>query len=124
MAMVVDSSGRVGYEIEDGLRRAEGYGMILRVFRAIIHDGMQDKFQKFFLGKALPNVRSQAGLISATVGLPRKESPNKFSMVMVWRDVEALKGFAGENWRQAVIDPDEVHLLKTTYLHHFDLAEV
>ena len=96
--------------------------MILRVFRAIIHDGKQDEFRRFFLGKALPNVRNQPGLISASVGLPRSESPNEFSMVMVWKDVEALRGFAGENWQQAVIDPDEVHLLKATHLYHYDLA--
>ena len=97
--------------------------MILRVFRAIIHDGKQDEFQRFFLGKALPNVRSQFGLISASVGLPRNESPNEFSMVMVWKDIEALKGFAGEDWQRAVIDPDEVHLLKATHLYHYNLAE-
>ena len=98
--------------------------MILRVFRAIIHDGKQDEFQRFFLGKALPNVRSRPGLISASVGLPRNESPNEFSMVMVWKDIESLKGFAGEDWRRAVIDPDEVHLLKATHLYHYNLAEV
>ena len=42
---------------------------------------------------------------------------------MVWRDLNALKGFTGENWQEAVIHPDEVHLLKKTHVHHYDLAQ-
>jgi hypothetical protein len=97
--------------------------MILRFFRAIVHDGAQDEFRGFFLGKALPNVRAQTGLVSASVGLPRPETPNEFSMTMVWKDLNALKGFTGENWQKAVIDPDEVHLLKETHLNHYELYD-
>jgi hypothetical protein len=95
--------------------------MILRFFRAIVHEGQQSDFRRFFLGTALPFVRSHAGLESVSVGLPHETSPNEFSMVMVWRDLAALKGFAGENWRQAVIHPDEAHLLKETHVHHYEL---
>ena len=41
--------------------------MILRLFRAIVHDGKQDEFTKFFLETALPSVRSHAGLVSVSV---------------------------------------------------------
>jgi heme-degrading monooxygenase HmoA len=97
--------------------------MILRFFRAIVHDGKQNEFRDFFLGTALPNVRSQAGLVSVFVGLPIDESPTEFSIVMVWRDLNALKGFTGEGWQEAVIHPDEVHMLKETHVHHYDLAQ-
>ena len=96
--------------------------MILRFFRAEVHPGSQEEFRRFFLDKALPNIRRQKGLVSVMVGLPRPEAPCEFSMCMVWRDVEAIKGFAGENWNKAVIDPDEVHLLSQTHLYHYDLA--
>ena len=96
--------------------------MILRFFRAIVHDGCQAEFQEFFLGTALPGVQSHVGLQSVSVGLPHKASPNEFSMVMVWKDLDALKEFAGENWQQAVIHPEEAHLLKETYVYHYSLA--
>jgi hypothetical protein len=96
--------------------------MILRFFRAIVHEGKQSDFQQFFLGTALPEVRSHAGLESVSVGLPHEISPTEFSMMMVWRDLDALKGFTGENWHQPVIHPDEVHLLKETHLYHYELA--
>lgn len=98
--------------------------MILRLFRAIVHDGKQAEFKTFFLNTALPFVRSHPGLVSVSIGLPRSESPTEFSMSMVWRDLSALKSFAGENWQKAVIHPDEVHLLKKTHVYHYDLAEI
>jgi hypothetical protein len=98
--------------------------MILRFFRVVIHDGGQAEFKKFFLGTALPGVRSHQGLISMSVGLPRPESPAEFSMSMVWKDMDALKGFTGENWQKAVIHPDEAHLLREAHVHHYDLADI
>ena len=97
--------------------------MILRFFRAIVHDGKQREFRDFFLGTALPYVRSQDDLVSVSVGLPIDESPTEFSMVMVWRDLNALKGFTGESWQEAVIHPDEVQSLKETHVHHYDMAQ-
>ena len=97
--------------------------MIIRFFRAIVHDGQQDGFKAFFLETALPLVRSQEGLVSASIGLPHEGSPNEFSMVMVWRDLEALKGFAGRDWERAVVHPDEAHLLRETHVYHYHLAE-
>ena len=97
--------------------------MILRVFRAVVHDGKQGEFEDFVLNTALPLTRAQEGLVSVTVGLPRAESPNEFSMITVWRDLEALKGFTGESWNQAVVLPEEAHLLETSYLHHYEVAE-
>ena len=97
--------------------------MIIRFFRAIVHDGRQDAFEAFFLGTALPSVRSHEGLVSAIVGLPHASAPNEFSMLMIWRDIAALKGFAGEKWQNAVIHPDEADLLKETHLYHYEAAE-
>jgi hypothetical protein len=36
--------------------------MILRFFRAIVHDGKQNEFRDFFLGTALPNVARRLAL--------------------------------------------------------------
>ena len=94
--------------------------MIVRVFRAIVHPGKQREFEQFFLNKALPKIEAQPGLVSVMVGKPIESSPAEFLMTTVWQDVNALKGFAGEQWQNAVIDPDEVHLLKETFVHHYE----
>jgi len=93
--------------------------MIIRFFRAIVHEGQHEAFRAFFVQTALPLVRSQEGMLSASVGLPHESSPNEFSMVTTWRDLGALKRFAGEDWQRAVIHPDEAHLLKETHVHHY-----
>jgi quinol monooxygenase YgiN len=98
--------------------------MIIRVFRAVVHSGKVNEFQRFFLNKALPTIKAQPGLVSVMVGTPIETSPTEFLMVMVWQDVNALKGFAGEHWQNAVIDPDEVHLLKETFVHHYEAAQI
>jgi quinol monooxygenase YgiN len=93
--------------------------MIVRIFRAIVHDGKSEAFASFFLGEILPMIRSKEGLLSAKVGLPHESSPCEFTMIMHWRDLDSIKAFAGGDWREAMILPEEAHLLKETHVHHF-----
>ena len=93
--------------------------MIIRFFRAIVHDGQAEAFKTLFVETILPLVRSQDSLISASIGLPHEISPNEFSMLMHWRDTEAIKKFAGDNWQTAVVLPEEAHLLKETIVYHY-----
>ena len=43
--------------------------------------------------------------------------------VTVWEDVESIRAFAGESWQEAVIDPDEEHLLKDTWIQHYETLQ-
>lgn len=95
--------------------------MIVRVFQVVVHDGKQDEFAAFLLGTALPLVKSQPGIVSVTAGTPRPESPNAFCMVMVWRDMDAMTAFVGENWRDAHILPEEAALVRERSIHHYEL---
>jgi heme-degrading monooxygenase HmoA len=94
--------------------------MIIRVFRAIVHDGKQEEFTEFFVNKAIPILKRQRGMLGVTVGKPMSCSPNEFLMVTTWADMKALEGFAGSAWQNAVIDPDEADLLKQTFAHHYE----
>lgn len=98
--------------------------MIIRVFRAVVHDGKQKEFEEFFLNQAVPHVKSQAGLIEMSVGFPQASSPNEFLMTMLWKDLESVKKFAGENWQQAVILEDEKHMIKEVFVHHYEKADL
>lgn len=92
---------------------------IIRVFRAVVKPGMNDEFRSFFLDVALPLVRSQEGLLAATIGLPSDVSPNEFLMISVWDSLDSLRKFSGDDWDKAVIDPREAHLLQETFVHHY-----
>jgi hypothetical protein len=55
-------------------------------------------------------------------GKPDQESQKQFCMTMIWKDIHALKSFAGENWREARIEPEEAHLIEPVSLKHFELV--
>src|SRR5919107_1872159 len=55
------------------------------------------------------------------VGRPRDPSSTEYVYVTVWEDVESIRAFAGERWQEAVITPDEEHLLKDTWIGHYEL---
>jgi hypothetical protein len=37
--------------------------------------------------------------------------------------VESIRAFAGERWQEAVIAPEEEHLLKDTWIGHYEVIE-
>lgn len=97
--------------------------MIMRLFRVTTHEGKAAEFEDFFRNTAVPLMKRQDGLVSLIPGVPRPEAPNEFCMVMVWRDLDALKAFVGEDWQTAHIHPDEAPLVKERTLSHFDYVE-
>jgi heme-degrading monooxygenase HmoA len=55
------------------------------------------------------------------VGRPRDPSSTEYLYVTVWEDVESIRAFAGERWHEAVITPDEEHLLEDTWIGHYEV---
>jgi hypothetical protein len=41
--------------------------------------------------------------------------------VTVWEDVESIQAFAGERWQEAVLAPEEKHLLRDTSIEHYEV---
>ena len=97
---------------------------IVRVFRAVVHPGKEEEFKLFYLNDAVPILRKHKGFVSVQVGLPLKDKPQEFLMTTVWSSIEALSEFSGENWREAVIDPREEHLLAKVRVDHYYEAPV
>ena len=98
--------------------------MIIRVFRPTIHPGKEDEFEAFLQETAVPLVSQQSGLVAQQVGKPRGSSSTEYLYVTVWDDVESIRAFAGERWQEAVITPDEEHLLKSTWIGHYEALEI
>jgi heme-degrading monooxygenase HmoA len=98
--------------------------VIIRVFRPTIHPGKEDEFEAFLRETAVPLVSKQSGLVAQHVGTPREPSSTEYLYVTVWDDVESIRAFAGERWQEAVIAPDEEHLLKDTWIGHYEALEI
>lgn len=95
--------------------------MILRQFRVTIHEGRGQEFETVFRDEILPMVKEHDGLIWVAAGKPLEGDSDIFCMTMLWRDLDAIKAFAGADWTQARIEPQEAHLIKSTSLEHFAL---
>jgi heme-degrading monooxygenase HmoA len=48
----------------------------------------------------------------------------EYVYVTVWEDLESIRAFAGERWQEAVITPDEEHLLKDTWIGHYEALPI
>jgi heme-degrading monooxygenase HmoA len=97
--------------------------MIIRVFRPTIYPGKESEFESFLGEEAIPLVSRQSGLVAQHVGKPRDPSSTEYLYVTVWEDVDSIRAFAGERWQEAVITPDEEHLLRETWIGHYDVIE-
>jgi len=95
--------------------------VIIRVFRPTIHPGKEGEFEEFLRDTAIPMVSRQQGLVAQHVGRPREPSSTEYLYVTVWDDVESIRAFAGERWQEAVITPDEEHLLSNTWIGHYEV---
>jgi len=96
--------------------------MIIRIFRVVVHDDRIDHFRDFFLNTAVPLMQGTDGVETVHFGLPRPEKPNEFAIVMIWRDLDALRAFVGDDWRVPHVHPDEEGIVKERFLHHYDFA--
>ena len=94
--------------------------MVIRVFRPTIHPGMEAEFESFLRETAVPLVSRQSGIVAQHIGKPRDPSSTEYLFVTVWEDVDSIRAFAGEHWQEAVIAPDEEHLLKDTWIGHYE----
>ena len=97
--------------------------MIIRVFRPTIHPGKESEFESFLRDTAIPLVSQQPGLVAQHVGRPYDQSSAEYLYVTIWKDVESVRAFAGERWQEAVITPDEEHLLEQTWIGHYEVIE-
>jgi heme-degrading monooxygenase HmoA len=95
--------------------------MIIRVFTPTIHPGKTTEFEGFLRDTATPLMARQPGLLSQHAGRSRASASTEYVYVTVWEDVESIRAFAGERWQDAVIAPEEEHLLKATRIEHYDV---
>lgn len=95
-------------------------GMIIRVFRTRLHPGKRKAFERLCRTVSIPIMRAQAGCLAVSLGESTAREPDELVVVSVWRDLEDLKAFAGERWREATILPGEADLLVVARVEHYD----
>ena len=96
--------------------------MIMRIFQVVIRPGKEKEFAEFFHNTAIPLMKGTDGCEQVLPGAARKDTPREFAFVMVWRDLNALKAFVGEDYASPHIDPAEAELVESRTIRHYDLA--
>jgi DNA-binding response OmpR family regulator/heme-degrading monooxygenase HmoA len=94
--------------------------LIIRVFRGQVHPGMHQEFERTLEEVGMPAFHQSPGMIAVHVGRPTEQSPDEFLVTTVWKDLDSLKGFAGERWFEPVIGPDEAKTLRSAHVHHYE----
>ncbi len=97
--------------------------MIMRIFQVTTRPGKEAEFSRFFHETAIPLMKGTEGIVRVLPGAPRPDSPREFSFVMVWRDLDALKAFVGEDYQSPHIDPAEAELVESRTIKHYEFVE-
>ncbi|MCB1341527.1 MAG: antibiotic biosynthesis monooxygenase [Pseudooceanicola sp.] len=96
--------------------------MIMRIFQVVTRPGKEAEFARFFYETAIPLMRGTPGIVHVLPGAPRPDSPRAFSFVMVWKDLDALKAFVGEDYQSPHIDQAEAELVESRDIRHYELV--
>lgn len=94
--------------------------MIIRIYRVAIVPELRKSFETDFQGVAKEFMADQPGLISAEIGKPTSHSPDEYLMISKWKDLDAVKNFAGTQWQTPVIPDWMQKYTVNCWLHHFE----
>lgn len=97
--------------------------VILRVFHAHPHPGMDRDFEAFLREVGLPLMRKQAGCRAVTMGKTRWGGAPHIVVISTWDSLDALKAFVGEKYQNPVILPEESHMVKEVEVEHFEVLD-
>ncbi len=93
--------------------------MILRVFRARIHEDRVADFKKMVQEQSIPWLEKSDGMLGYFPGEPYGANKRDFMMVTLWRDLDALKAFAGQDWDNPVVTDEEAPLVEAMFADHY-----
>jgi heme-degrading monooxygenase HmoA len=95
--------------------------MILRVYRARTHAGMDKDFEEFLTQTALPMIKKSEGCRDVVLGKTRWGGSPEFVVVSKWESTDALKRFAGPEWQNPRILPEEAHMVSKVFCDHYEV---
>lgn len=96
--------------------------MIIRIFRVRARPGRAAELERVVRDRGVPTIARRDGLLSLFLGRPDDGDDHDLVLLSVWRDLDALRAFKGDAWREARLLPEEVELSESTSVSHV-LAE-
>ena len=69
--------------------------------------------------QSVPWLEKSDGMLGYFPGEPFDEDTREFVMITLWRDLDALKAFAGTDWDNPVVTDDEAPLVEAMFADHY-----
>ncbi len=93
--------------------------MIVRVFRAVIYEDRIAEFKQLVREQSIPWLEKSDGMLGYFPGEPYGSNKREFTMITLWRDIDALEAFAGKDWDNPVVTDDEAPLVEAMFADHY-----
>jgi heme-degrading monooxygenase HmoA len=97
--------------------------VIVRIFRAAIREGRCSDFEQMVKEQSVPWLEKSDGMLGCFPGKPLAEGDREFVMISLWRDLDALRAFVGEEWDSPVVTEDELPLVDQMTVDHYFAIE-
>ena len=99
--------------------------MIVRTWRGRTTPARADAYPKHFRENVLPELRGIAGFIGASLHKEQKDGVVEYFVLTRWSSLDAIKAFAGDDYGNAVVEPEAIAALtdfdKT--VRHYEAVE-
>lgn len=93
--------------------------MILRVFRVKIPADQHHRWRDVVKHESMPALARIDGLLAYYAGEPVDAGEDEFTMVTVWRDLDAVAAFTGGDYRDIVMLGEETDFAADAVVEHF-----
>ena len=74
--------------------------------------------------RGVPNIARREGLLWLFLGRPDDGDDHALVVVSVWRDLDAIRAFKGDAWREARLLPEELELSESASVWHVQAESV
>ena len=92
--------------------------MILRIFRVRAHPGHGVALEHVVRTRGVPNISGRQGLVTLLLGRPDQSDGDELVLVSLWRDLDALRAFKGDAWREPRLLAEEAALTAAASVDH------
>jgi heme-degrading monooxygenase HmoA len=99
--------------------------MIVRAWRGRARASNPGAYVEHFKRNVLPELRTIEGFLGASLLRQNRPDDVEFLVLTRWSSIEAIRGFAGDDVRKAVVEPEAVAALASfdATVQHYEVVE-
>jgi len=99
--------------------------MIVRTWRGRAHESNSRAYVDHFTQNVLPELRAINGFLGASLLRQKRSSDVEFLVLTRWASLDAIRAFAGNDIRRAVVEPQAAATLVSfdPTVEHFEVVE-